>query len=118
MSQSVQPGRRIGDHRDDLRASLAAQSELGPQMSDIVARQFLREIEDAVDEKIETRISRHEQSHKSSKWLPTVTVVGSTTALVPLKAIGISTGGFEGFIGVFIAWCIVMFLDLVVLLRK
>jgi xanthine/uracil/vitamin C permease (AzgA family) len=118
MSQSVPPSRRIGDYRDELRASLAAQSELGSQMSDVVAGQFLREIEVAVDEKIEARISRHERAHQSSKWLSTVLVVGSTTAMVPLTAAGISAGGFEGFIGVFISWCLVMVVDLLVLLRK
>jgi hypothetical protein len=118
MSQSVPPSRRIGDYRDELRASLAAQSELGSHMSDVVASQFLREIEGAVDEKIEARISRHERTHQSSKWLPTITVIGSTTAMIPLTAVGISAGGFEGFIGVFISWCVVMFLDLVVLIRK
>lgn len=118
MSQSSSQKRQIAEYRDELRASLAAQSELGPQMSDVVATAFLREIEHAVDEKIEARVGRIERERKSGKWVQAIAITGSTTAMIPLTAVGISAGGFEGFIGVFFAWCVVMCLDLVVLLKR
>ena len=118
MSQAVPPSRRIAEYRDELRASLAAQSELGPQMSDVVATAFLREIEHAVEEKIEARIGRIERSRKSGKWVQALAVTGSTTAMIPLTAVGISAGGFEGFFGVFIAWCVVIFLDAYVIFKS
>lgn len=118
MSHSLSSQRQIGDYRDELRARLAAQSELGPQMSDAVASAFLHEIEHAVDEKIEARVGRIEKSRKSGKLMQAVAITGSTTAMIPLTAIGIHAGGPEGFFAVFIAWCIVMYLDAIVIFKS
>jgi hypothetical protein len=118
MGQALPPSRRIGDYHDELQASLDAQRELGPRSSEAVAASFLREIEQAIDEKIEARLAMQERGRRSGKWLLAATVVGSTTAMIPLTAVGIQAGGFGGFLGVFVAWMIVIFLDLVIALRS
>ncbi len=118
MSRSTLPSRDLRSYGDELRASLAAGQELGPGMSDAVAARFLSEIDRAIEAKIEVQMARHERSHRSGRLVLAAATVGSTTAMIPLTAVAIHAGGFEGFLGAFVAWLVIVSLDLIVALKS
>lgn len=86
--------------RRDLKASIGARSELGPDMEDHVVESFLAKIEQQIDARVRAEVSKAQPRAPATSANFAAVVVPSLALSIPLIAISAAMVGTLGVIAV------------------
>ncbi len=108
--------RDLREFRDDLRASLEARRELGPEMDDMLISSFIQRLDREIDARLDARIGelsrgRAVRQRGTSGWAI------AATMLFSFPLVGIA-GQFAGAVGVVFALVIVLLFNIMWALRR
>jgi len=116
----VTPGDTMGESlsrqefislRDELKISLGAHRELGPEMDDAIVEAFLERAQRAIDARVDMRLRQLQVTQKSRSRGRTGRMAVLLVFAIPLAAIGASAAGINGLLLVLAALVFLMWID-------
>ncbi len=91
----------------ELRAALGARRELGDDYEELVIERFLRQVEQAIDARVEARLAEYERRRRRAALITTPRLILLLVFAIPLTAVGGFTAGLPG---ILTAWAGVLIL--------
>ena len=110
MSESL-PRQEFISLRDELKISLGAHRELGPEMDDAIAEAFLERVQRAIDARVDMRLRQLQVTQKSRSRGRTGRLVILLIFGTGLAAIAADQAGIEGLLAVLAALVLLMWID-------
>ncbi|TAK35811.1 MAG: hypothetical protein EPO21_04945 [Chloroflexota bacterium] len=105
------PGQEFISLHDELKVSLGAHRELGPELDDAIVEAFLERAQRAIDARVDMRLRQLKVTERSRSRGRTARLVILLAFAIPLSAIGAGAAGINGLLLVLAALVFLMWID-------
>ncbi len=120
MPQEMQPTKppSMRELHSELRATLGARRELGPELEETLVTNFLQQIERSIDQRVDARVTELVKRQKRMSGASVATVAISLGASIPLFGIAAGMQGVGGPIAVGSVCAMVVMVNILAFFRR